>query len=245
MQSSLPDPRFRAERHRWGRRESNFLAVVASLLMAAVLGAGTTRATEIFIYSTTAGTTLTYQGGGVMGVTYTTLGSAVTFNSLGFIDLPLITPTNYNNYYGNDGLVGSYELGIWLNSAPGTLLASTTVTPSSTLNGEFRYAPIPATTIPANTAFTIAALLPDGPLPDAWLINDVSVNSPDFTGPGSGRTAAGATTLSFPGTSAGNTYAIVNASTTVVPEPATAGLLVSLGGLIMFRRRCRTTTTTW
>ena len=220
------------------------LALATSLLLSVAFGAGTARATEVFQYSATSSTALSYQGGEVAGVSYTTLSSPVTFNSLGFIDLPLVPPSNYNGYYGNDGLVGSYEVGIWLNSAPQTLLASTTVTPASTLINYFRYAPIPATTIPANTAFTIAALLPAGTIPDAYLINDISYDSPDFSGPGSGKVLPGATTLSFPSqfASGNDTWAIVNASDAVVaaPEPTTtACILLFLGCLATFRYRCR------
>src|SRR5260370_1080926 len=99
------------------------LAVAASLLVSVAFAAGTAQATEVFQYTATSSTTLSYQGGEVAGVSYSTLSSPVTFNSLGFIDLPLIPPSSYNGYYGNDGLVGSYEVGIWLNSAPLTLLA--------------------------------------------------------------------------------------------------------------------------
>ena len=213
--------------------------MVAAGLMAVGCGVGTARGSvEVFVYNSTASTTLSFDGGMMAGVTYKTLGSSITFNSLGFIDLNA-NPANFNYYYGTDGLLGSYQVGIWINSAPGTLLASTTVTPDSTVIGNFRYAPIPATTIPAFTDFTIAALLPAGPVPDGWLINSQTINSPDIQGAGGGRILAGATSLSFPSQIGTGSHAIVNASTqVVVPEPtSTVCIGLALGGLAALRRR--------
>jgi hypothetical protein len=207
--------------------------------MAVVFSVGEARAsTEVFVtYGTNSGTTLTYQGGEVVGVTYATLGSPITFNSLGFIDIKANPTNNFNDWFGPDGLLGTYQVGIWLTSTQ-TLLASTTVTPDSTLIGNFRYSPIAATTIPANTSFTIAALLPDNPIPDAWLMNSATINTSDITGGGIGRTLSSAT-LSFPTVSDSVTYSIVNASTAVVvPEPAsTACVVLGLGCFAMFRHR--------
>jgi len=215
-----------------------FLPVAASVLVAVVFGAGVVRAsTEVFTYGTTSNTVLTYQGGEVVGVTYSTLGSPITFNSLGFIDIKANPINNFNDWFGPDGLVGSYEVGIWLTSSQ-TPLASTTVSSASTLIGNFRYSPIVATTIPANTGFTITALLPTGPIPDAWLTNSVSINTPSFSGGGIGRTLSSAT-LAYPTVADSVTYSIVNASTAVVaPEPtSTACVVLGLGCLGLFRHR--------
>jgi len=151
-----------------------------------------------------------------------------TFNSLGFIDV------------GMDGLVGSYEVGIWLASTQ-TLLATTWVTPASPLGvifqpniyETFRYAPIPTVTIPAGEQFVVAALLPDNPL-DAWRINDIHFNAPGVVGPGTGRfTTLAPNSYPFPNQIptdpfGSNVYSIANASDMVVPEPST-GVLVMAG----------------
>lgn len=238
MRSGFESPQYFGCRRR-------FLVVAASVLMAVVFSAGAARAsTEVFTYGTTSNTTLTYQGGEVVGVNYATLGSPITFNSLGFIDIKANPSNNFNDWFGPDGLVGSYEVGIWLTSTQ-TLLASTTVDSGSTLIGNFRYSPISATTIPANTGFTIAVLLPNGPIPDAWLTNSVTINSPSFSGGGIGRTLSSAT-LSFPTVADSVTYSIVNASTAVsTPEPtSTACIFLGLGCFAMFRHRRPTAATT-
>jgi hypothetical protein len=209
--------------------------IAASVAMAIVFCAGTAQAVPVYWYYTDANSQLTYQGGVVAGVSYTTL-QDVTFNSLGFIDLPNVAPTQWQMYYGiDDGLLGTYQVGIWRNDTQ-ELLASTTVGPNSVSIDQFdyfRYSPIPATTIPANTTFTIGALLPASPQ-DAWLYDTYSVNSTGITGPGQGRLLQPATTLSFPplatlGITSGM-HVIANAATdvvTVVPEPATGILLLA------------------
>ncbi len=106
------------------------LAVASSVAMAGVFCAGTAQAVPAYWYSTVSYTQLTYEGGVVAGVSYTTT-QAVTFNSLGFIDLPLVAPTQWQMFYSvNDGLVGTYQVGIWRNDTQ-ELLASTTVGPNS------------------------------------------------------------------------------------------------------------------
>lgn len=211
------------------------LTIAASVALAVVFCAGTAQAVPVYWYYTDSTSQLTYQGGVVAGVSYTTL-QDVTFNSLGFIDLPNVAPTQWQMYYGvDDGLLGTYQVGIWRNDTQ-ELLASTTVGPNSVSIDQydyFRYSPIPATTIPANTTFTIGALLPANPQ-DAWLYDTYSVNSTGIVGPGQGRLIDPATTLSFPALGSLGTVSgmqvIANAATdivTIVPEPATGILLLA------------------
>ena len=167
------------------------------------------------------GGTPTNQGGIVAGNTFTAFGGQ-TLNSLGFIDL------------GNDGIAGGYSVGLW-DTTTQALLASTTVTPSSPLINGFRYAPIPATTIPNGTSFTIGALLPPTPTPDAWLTNTLLTLGVGFTGTGTGQfTTSGS--LVFPGTLDSAPYAVANASAVVVPEPASIAS-IALAALLLRRRR--------
>jgi len=123
-------------------------AVSALVLMAVVCGAGAADALPVY-YPTDPScpppgvncpppSTVRFQGGGQVVGSIFTAQTTQTFNSLGFIDV------------GMNGLVGSYEVGIWLASTQ-TLLASTWVTPASPLGvishpnifEMFRYAPIP------------------------------------------------------------------------------------------------------
>lgn len=219
------------------------LTVAASVVMAVVFCAGTAHAVPAYWYYTDSSSQLTYQGGVVAGVSYTTL-QDVTFHSLGFIDLPNVPPTQWQMFYGiNDGLLGTYQVGIWRNDTQ-ELLASTTVGPNSVFADPysyFRWSPIPATTIPANTSFTIAALLPASPQ-DAWLYDTYSLNSTGIVGPGAGRLLDPATMLSFPPSgslgSISGMQVIANASTDiVVPEPATAILLLVGCGFLAASRR--------
>lgn len=217
----------------------------AAVAMAVVFGAGTAQAVPVYWYYTDSLSQLTYQGGVVAGVSYTTL-QDVTFNSLGFIDLPNVAPTQWQMYYGiDDGLLGTYQVGIWRNDTQ-ELLASTTVGPNSVSIDQydyFRWSPIPATTIPANTTFTIGALLPANPQ-DAWLLDTYSMNSTGITGPGAGRLLDPATTLSFPPSGSLGSFTgmqvVANASTdivTVVPEPATGFLVLAGCALLSAARR--------
>lgn len=181
------------------------------------------------------------QGGMVVGMLFNSFEDQ-TFNSLGYIDVN-DAATNHNYFLNSDGLHGSYTVGIWLASTQ-QLLASTVVTPDSTLMGSFRYAPIPTTVIPAGQSFMIGVVLPEN-LQDPWLGNILPSNRPGVTGLASGRFHIGAS-LQYPdqvlmveGQIYG--YGIVNGSSVaVVPEPSSmACLLAGLGGFTLFRRRFR------
>ena len=198
---------------------SGFLAIAASVLIAVLCGADTVHA-QNYVYFPSYGYgnqypgTVSYQGGMVAGEQFKAI-NTFTFNSLGFID---VNNTNALGGGSSDGLIGSYEVGIWLVSSQ-QLLASTLVTPDSKLINGFRYSPIPATTIPAGASFMLGVVLPEN-LQDSYLINVVNYLSPSFSGAGFGRSAIGATSLTYPtGTTNMGTMAvaIVNASDAIVP----------------------------
>jgi hypothetical protein len=194
-------------------------AIIAAVVC--VCGAGTHAGEVIFSYS---GGSFTNQGGLVAGNSFTAFGGQ-TLNSLGFVDV------------GSDGIVDSYQVGLWDTNTQ-TLLASTTVTPASPLINGFRYAPIPATTIPNGSSFTIGALL-HTTQQDSWVINATVIPGAGYGGAGTGR-FVGSSNLVFPTTNDGATYVVVNASDAIVPEPATlAGLLLLPAAAILRRRRSR------
>lgn len=200
---------------------------VSAALVAVIVSFTATRASQAaeVIFSYVGGTQRT-DGGIVAGSTFTAFGNP-TFNSLGFVDVD------------SDGISQSYTVGIW-DTATQTLLQSTTVTPSSTLINGFRYAPIPATSIPNGTQFTIGALLPAGPT-DPWIDNTLNILGVGFGGAGQGQFVASGT-LVFPTTLDDSNYAIVNASDAVVPEPAAGALLAACAaGTLLSRRRRRAT----
>lgn len=216
------------------------------VLMAVLCGTGATRAAILEVYIPTGQpSNATLAGGQVAGSVFQAV-NTVTFHSLGFIDLNDSFPT----LGGPDGIHDSYQVGIWDYTSQ-VLLASATVTPASPLGSnfsQFRYAPISPVTVTAGQYFIVGALLPANPL-DAWLINGVNVDSTDFTGPGAGRYLAG-TTLSYPTDPtalaslplAGTPYAVANASTEVVPEVSSGGMVciaLSLGCIGMYWQRNR------
>jgi hypothetical protein len=209
-------------------------AVSVLVSMALVCGAGAAHALPAYYATFPSWATVTSQGGRVAGSLFTAT-TAQTFNSLGFIDLNTSSPLTGLP----DGLHDSYQVGIWLVSTQ-TLLASAIVTPASPLipaEGFFHWAPIPAVTIPAGEQFIIGALLPANPL-DAWLSDDVHVNSVGISGAGTGRFEIGGT-LTYPSQTVSPfaVYSVANASSMIVPEPST-GLLVAsaLLGLAGWRR---------
>ena len=209
----------RAPKHPARSIVSGWIAAAASVLMAVFCGADAAHAQNyvyfpIYGYGNQYPGAVSYQGGMVAGEQFTAR-TNFTFNSLGFIDL-----NNSNALSGGqpDGLIGSYEVGIWLVSSQ-QLLASTLVTPDSTLINGFRYSPIPATTIPAGASFMLGVLLPEN-LQDSYLINVVNDLEPSFSGAGFGRSAIGAASLIYPTgfTGLGNSgVGIVNASDAIVP----------------------------
>ena len=211
----------------------NKLRAVPALVSIAVCGAGAAHALPAYYVTFPSWATVTFQGGRVAGSLFTAT-TAQTFNSLGFIDLNTSSPLTGLP----DGLHDSYQVGIWLVSTQ-TLLASAIVTPASPLGaGEyFHYAPIPTTTIPAGEQFIIGALLPATPL-DAWLSDDVHVNSVGISGAGTGRFEIGGT-LTYPSQTVSPfaVYSVANASSTIVPEPSTGLLMIAgLFGLAHWRR---------
>lgn len=228
------------------RFRNKLVGVAAAISMAVVCWAGAADALPVY-YScpgcSSGDAEATFQGGMVAGSIFTA-STAQTFNSVGFIDLSPIDPINLP--FPGDGLLGSYQVGIWLVSTQ-TLLASAWVTPTSVpgtpFEGgpSFRWTNIPTTTIPAGEQFIVAALLPENPL-DAWLIDDVHVNGTGVVGPGTGRFQVG-NTLSYPSQTVSpfSVWSVANASSaTVVPEPTAAiSILFGLTGIAMSRRSRR------
>jgi len=223
------------------QRFFNKLVVVAALAsMSIVGGAGAAHAMPAYIPVVQSWTTLSLAGGQTAGSILTAT-TAQTFNSLGFIDLNATTCHQFS--CTADGLLGSYQVGIWLASTQ-TLLASAWVQPSSPLGTlvdggyQFRWASIPTVTIPAGEQFIIGALLPASPL-DAFLVDPMYVNNVGVSGPGSGRFELGST-LTYPTQNPLAGYAVANASSSYLPEPTTAvSIFLGLTGLATFRRHRR------
>ena len=217
------------------------LAVAALVSLAVVSGAGAAHAMPAYIPVVQNYTTVSFAGGQTVGSILTAT-TAQTFNSLGFIDVNATT-CNAGTCLP-DGLLGSYQVGIWLASTQ-MLLASAWVQPTSPLGTpldgdyQFRWASIPTVTIPAGEQFVIAALLPASPL-DAFLVNPIYVNKTGISGAGQGRFQAGGT-LTYPTQAYLGVSAVANASEdSYVPEPTTAiSLFFGLTGLAAFRRHRR------
>jgi len=91
---------------------------------------------------------------------------------------------------------------------------------------------------PGRPPAVVAALLPASPL-DAWLIDDIHVNSVGVVCPRTGRFQLGGT-LTYPSQTVSpfSVWSVANASSaTVVPEPTAAiSILFGLGCLAMSRR---------
>lgn len=166
-------------------------------------------------------------GGKVVGVSFNSFGQ--TISSLGFYD------------HGGDGLAASYQVGLWDSSQ--ALIATATVTPSSPLIGDFRYAPIAPVTIGSFAlpqSFTIGALLPPV-MNDIWLDGGIPVLGVGYTGAGTGQFLA-SPTLVYPTNFDASAYYVVNAGPVVgVPEPgaiAMAGTVVMSAMALRRRRSC-------
>jgi hypothetical protein len=164
-------------------------------------------------------------GGKTVGTSFTAVTSQI-ITSLGFYD------------EGDNGLVGSYQVGLW--DAAGNLIGSGTVTTASTRVGDFRYVGIIPVVIPAGQEFTIGALLPSDLL-DEWLVTPPLGLGSGFSGPARGLFTDGAT-LTEPTTSDSPlTYYVVNANGiggVFAPEPGTVGVLCG-GALLLGLRRKR------
>jgi hypothetical protein len=199
---------------RWSRR-------ACVLLLLLIVAAPSAKGEVIFAYI---GGNQRTDGGQVVGASFTSFG--MTLGSLGFFD------------YGGDGLAASYQLGLWDSSQ--NLLATATVTPSSPLIGDFRYASIPPITIGsfANPqTFTIGALLPPS-MSDIWLDNVNLVLGSGFAGAGTGRFQT-SPTLVFPAALDSSPYYVVNAGG-AIPEPGTFALSgIGIVALVAFAARRR------
>jgi hypothetical protein len=181
-------------------------ALTLSAILAVVF---TSHANGQVIFAASGGTPRN-DGGKVVGISLNSFGQTIT--SLGFYD------------QGQDGIATSYQLGLWDGSQ--NLLATATVTPSSPLTGDFRYAAIPPVTIgtPSISApFTIGVLLPPNPA-DAWLDHVNLLLASGFTGAGTGQFSGPSGTLVYPSNVDTSSYYVVNANGPAppVPEPATA-----------------------
>jgi hypothetical protein len=163
-------------------------------------------------------------GGRVVGISLNSFGTTLT--SLGFYD------------HNDDGIAGTYQLGLWDSSQ--TLVRTATVTPASPLTDGFRYASIAPFTLGSPETFTIGVLLPANP-PDVWLDNAVMVLNVGYTGAGTGQFSAPTGSLIYPSTvDTGNNYYVVNANgpaPPVVPEPASIALVVIATFALLQRTR--------
>jgi hypothetical protein len=167
------------------------------------------------ILTLAAGGTPRTDGGKVVGISLNSYGQ--TISSLGFYD------------HNQDGIATSYQLGLW--DASQNLLATTTVTPSSPLTGDFRYAaisPVTIGTLSTPAAFTIGVLLPSNPA-DVWFDNALLILNVGFTGAGTGQESPPSGSLIYPSTFNPSPFYVVNANGPApVPEPASV-FMVLLG----------------
>jgi hypothetical protein len=161
-------------------------------------------------------------GGKVVGISLNGTGQTIT--SLGFYD------------QGQDGIGTSYQLGLWDSSQ--NLLATTIVTPSSPLTGDFRYAAIPPVTL-TSSPFTIGVLLPPNP-PDIWLDQATLTLGVGFTGAGTGQFSGPSGSLVYPTNVDTSSYYVVNANGPAppVPEPTTT-LLAAIALIATLTHRSR------
>ena len=192
-----------------------------ALTLAAILAVVFTSHVRAQVIFNASGGSPRTDGGKVVGISLNGTGQTIT--SLGFYD------------QGQDGIATSYQLGLWDSSQ--NLLATTTVTPSSPLTGDFRYAAISPVTL-TSSPFTIGVLLPPNP-PDVWLDNALLVLGVGFTGAGTGQFSGLSGSLVFPSNSeTSNNYYVVNANGPVppVPEPSSA-LLTAIAMMGMVTRR--------
>jgi hypothetical protein len=195
------------------------------LVVTAALVSGASIAHAVPVIGGAAGTPNNRTDGGkVVGASFNSHGN--TIGALGFFD------------YQQDGIVGTYQLGLW-NSAQ-TLVGTATVTPSSPLVGDFRWANMasPVTLgAPGNPeTFTIGVLL-ESVQQDVWQDNVFPVLGSGYTGAGTGRFSGPSGTLVYPNTLDSSAYYVVNGGDAVpVPEPMSVGLL-GLGGVLLLRRR--------
>src|SRR5215218_1331012 len=144
--------------------------LICSAVLAIVIATASYASAQILPLA--AGGTPRTDGGKVVGISLNSFGQTIT--SLGFYD------------HNQDGIATSYQLGLW--DAGQNLLATATVTPSSPLTGDFRYAAISPITIGTPStpaAFTIGVLLPLNPA-DIWLDNATLIDFTGFSGPGTG-----------------------------------------------------------
>jgi hypothetical protein len=197
-------------------------ALTLSAILAVVF---TSHASAQVIFSAFGGSPRT-DGGKVVGISLNSFGQTIT--SLGFYD------------HNQDGIATSYQLGLWDGAQ--NLLATATVTPSSPLTGDFRYAAIPPVTIgtPSTPApFTIGVLLPPNPS-DIWLDQTTLTLGVGFTGAGTGQFSGSSGTLVYPSNFDTSSYYVVNANGPAppVPEPATA-LLAAIAMISTLTRRKR------
>lgn len=200
---------------------------VAFVLLTLLSAAAPQAAASTTVYIPFGNSSQRTDGGIVAGSSYNIsvpAGWGYQFDALGFVDV------------GEDGLSGSYLVGLWDSSAQ--LVSSAWVGPTSTLADGFRWTNITPVTLGPGT-FTIAALLPENPL-DAWLDDlDGTILASGLTGAGFGQYASSGV-LAFPGTTDSSIYAVANArGQMVMPEPGTAGAMAGLMGLSLVRRRKR------
>ena len=194
-------------------------ALILSAVLAVVF---TSHASAQIIFSAGGGSPRT-DGGKVVGISLNGTGQTIT--SLGFYD------------QGQDGIAGTYQLGLWDSSQ--NLLATTTVTPSSPLTGDFRYAAITPVTL-TSSPFTIGVLLPPDP-PDVWLDNVTLVLGVGYTGAGTGQFSGPSGSLVCPSNFDTSSYYVVNANGPAppVPEPGMLALMLATASCAVFTRRNR------
>src|SRR6187455_3070970 len=149
----------------------NITQILTNAAVLAIVLATTSYASAQILFLAGGGSPRT-DGGKVVGISLNSGGQTIT--SLGFYD------------HNQDGIATSYQLGLW--DASQNLLATATVTPSSPLTGDFRYAAISPVTIGSPStpaAFTIGVLLPSNPA-DVWLDNATLILATGFSGAGTG-----------------------------------------------------------